>query len=130
MTNDKCQLQRESNQHLITASSDDQRWHLAFITTNIVKDIDMGPVELGKWYGTETDFDATSGVLHGLLTDKASGMTLADITANVKDFGAYDPTVDGVFNTEGYFSAELSLLISKDPTLHQPNLAVIDNIDV
>ena len=59
----------------MVASSDDQHWHLAFLTTNIVKDIDMGPVELGKWYGVETDFDANSGVLHGLLTDKASGMT-------------------------------------------------------
>ena len=111
------------------ASSDDQHWHLAFLTTNIVKDIDMGPVELGKWYGVETDFDANSGVLHGLLTDKASGMTLADITANVKDFGAYDPKVDGVFNTEAFFSGEVSLINSQDPTLNHPNLAVIDNIN-
>lgn len=114
----------------IIASSDDHQWHLAFLTTNVLADVGMGvSVELGKWYGVETDFDANSGVLHGLLTDKESGMTLADITVNMTDFGNYDPKVDGVFNTEAFFSGEVSLANSKDPSLTHPNLAVIDNID-
>jgi hypothetical protein len=115
----------------IVASADDQNWHMAFLTPDIVKDIDMGVhIELGKWYGVETDFDANSGVLHGLLADKATGQTLADISVNVKDFGNYNQSVDGVFNTEGYFSGEDSLVHSSNPTLTRPNLAVIDNIDV
>jgi len=114
----------------VIASSNDERWHLAFLSTNIVKDIDMGvDVKLGQWVGVETDFDANSGVLHGLLTDKLTGRTLADITANVDDFDDYDPKVDSVFNTEAFYSFEISLINSKDPTLNHPNLAVIDNID-
>ena len=82
------------------ASSDDQQWHLAFITAN------MSPTRHGcaghtrsmGWRGDR--FRRHYRVLHGLLTDKASGMTLADITVNVANFGAYDPKVDGVFNTE------------------------------
>ena len=114
----------------IVASSDNHEWNLLFITTNVVAVVDMGvPVEPGKWYGVETDFDAYKGVLHGLLTDKTTGRTLADMTIKVADYGKYDPSVDGVFNTEAFFSGEGSLVHSSDPTLNRPNLAVIDNIN-
>ena len=43
--------------------------------------------------------------------------------------GAYDPSVDGVFNTEAYNDGEVSLSHTSDPTLTRPGLAVIDNID-
>jgi hypothetical protein len=114
----------------IIASSVNHEWNLAFITTNVVAVVDMGvPIELGQWVGVETDFDVNKGVLHGLLTDEATGHTLADMSINVADFGAYDPKVDGVFNTEAFISGEVSLINSKDPSLTHPNLAVIDNID-
>ena len=114
----------------VVASSDDQQWHLAFVTANVVADAPMGvPVKLGQWVGVETDFDATTGLLHGLLTDKASGMTLADMTLNAADFGKYDPKADGVFNIEAFTSGDISLINSQDPSLTHPDLAVIDNID-
>ena len=114
----------------VVASSDDQQWHLAFVTANVVADAPMGvPVKLGQWVGVETDFDATTGLLHGLLTDKASGMTLADMTLNAADFGKYDPKVDGVFNIEAFTSGDISLINSQDPSLTHPDLAVIDNIN-
>ncbi len=79
----------------------------------------------------ETDFDATNGALHGLITDKVTGAILTDTIAFLHDpkYGAYDPSVDGVFNSEAYFDSEISLLHSSDPTLTLPGLAVIDNID-
>jgi hypothetical protein len=121
----------ETSTGAVLASADDQQWHLTFITANVIADAPMGvPVTLGQWVGVETDFDATTGILHGLLTDKASGMTLADLTINVANFGPYDPKVDGVFNTESFTNAEISLINSKDPSLTQPSLAVIDNIDL
>ena len=43
--------------------------------------------------------------------------------------GTYDPSVDGVFNTEAYNDGEVSLSHTSDPTLTRPGLAVIDNID-
>jgi hypothetical protein len=79
----------------------------------------------------ETDFDAAGGVLHGLLTDQATGKILSDTTVSLADlkYGNYDSSVDGVFNVEAYVDAEISLVESSDPTLTRPGLAVIDNID-
>jgi hypothetical protein len=116
----------------IVASAQTHTWHLFAVTPNVVADIDLGVrVEEGKWYGVETDFDATSGTLHGLITDKVTGAILTDTMAFLRDpkYGAYDPSVDGVFNAEAYFDSEISLLHSSDPSLTRPGLAVIDNID-
>ena len=44
-------------------------------------------------------------------------------------YGKYDPSVDGVFNTEAYIDGEVPLVHISDPTLTRPRLAVIDNID-
>ena len=121
----------------IIASSETHTWRLLAGTVNVLADIDLGiQVEEGKWYHLETDFDATSGVLHGVVTDIASGNILADKMAFLTDpkysfaGGTYDPVVDGVFNSEAYFDGEHSLLASTDPSLTRPGLAVIDNIDV
>jgi hypothetical protein len=114
------------------ASTDTQTWHLFAATANVVADIDLGiHIETGKWYGVETDFDAAGGVLHGLLTDQATGKILSDTTVSLADlkYGNYDSSVDGVFNVEAYVDAEISLVESSDPTLTRPGLAVIDNID-
>ena len=105
-------------------------------TANIVANIDLGvQVEEGKWYGVETDFDATNGILHGLITDKATGPYCLTQWYSCTDpkyafaGGTYDPSVDGVFNTEAYNDGEVSLSHTSDPTLTRPGLAVIDNID-
>jgi hypothetical protein len=116
----------------IVASAETHTWHLFAATPNVVADIDLGVrVEEGRWYGVETDFDATNGTLHGLITDKATGAILTDTMAFLHDpkYGAYDPSVDGAFNAEAYFDSEVSLVHSSDPTLTRPGLAVIDNID-
>jgi hypothetical protein len=116
----------------IAASAETHTWHLFSATLNVTADIDLGiNVEEGKWYGIETDFDAASGVLHGQVTDIASGSVLSDTMVFLYDseYGNYDPSVDGVFNAEAYIDAEISLSDSSDPTLTRPGLAVIDNID-
>ena len=102
------------------ASAETHTWHLFAVTPNVVADIDLGvQVEEGKWYSVETDFDATSGTLHGLITDKVTGAILTDTMAFLHDpkYGAYDPSVDGVFNAEAYFDSEISLLHSSDPII-------------
>jgi len=117
----------------ILASAETHTWHLFAGTANIVANIDLGvQIEEGKWYGVETDFDATSGILHGLITDKTTGAIVSDTMAFLQDpkYGNYDPSVDGVFNAEAYIDGELSLLEGNDPTLTRPGLAVIDNIDI
>jgi len=92
-------------------------------------------VQEGKWYGLETDFDAKNGILHGVVTDIASGITLSDKMGFLRDpkysflGGTYDPKIDGVFNAELYIDGEHSLTHSTDPSLTRPGLAVIDNID-
>ena len=108
----------------ILASAETHTWHLFAGTANIVANIDLGvQVEEGKWYGVETDFDATNGILHGLITDKATGAILSDTMVFLHDpkyafaGGTYDPSVDGVFNTEAYIDGEVSLLHTSDPTL-------------
>lgn len=120
----------------ILASAETHTWHLFAGTADIVANIDLGvQVEEGKWYGVETDFDATNGILHGLITDKATGAILSDTMAFLTDpryafaGGTYDPSVDGVFNAEAYIDGELSLLLGHDQNLSKPGLAVIDNID-
>jgi hypothetical protein len=116
----------------IIVSGETQTWHLFALTQNIVADLDLGVhVDEGKWYRAETDFDATHGVLHGVVTDITSGAILADKMVFLHDprYGNYDPDVDGVFNAEAYIDGEHSLLDSNDPSLTRPNLAVIDNID-
>jgi hypothetical protein len=102
------------------------------VTANVVADIDLGvQVEEGKWYGVETDLDTTSGILHGVITDKATGAVLSDTMAFLHDpkYGNYDPSVDGLFNAEAYYDSEVSLFHTTDPSLTRPGLAVIDNID-
>ena len=120
----------------ILASAETHTWHLFSGTANIVANIDLGvQVEEGKWYGVETDFDASNGALHGEVIDATTGLTLADKMVFVTDpkyafaGGTYDPSVDGVFNTEAYIDGEVSLSHTSDPTLTRPGLAVIDNID-
>jgi hypothetical protein len=79
----------------------------------------------------ETDFDAKNGILHGVVTDIASGITLSDTMVFLQDpkYGTYDPKVDGVFSAELYIDGEHPLTHSTDPSLTRPGLAVIDNID-
>ena len=120
----------------IVASAETHTWHLFSATTNVVADIDLGiQVEVGKWYSVETDFNASNGALHGEIIDATTGLTLADKMVFVTDpkyafaGGTYDPSVDGVFNTEAYNDGEVSLSHTSDPTLTRPGLAVIDNID-
>lgn len=117
----------------ILASSQTHTWHLFFGTANVLADIDLGlGVQVGKWYGIETDFNATTGALHGLVTDAATGATLSNRSISVTDprYGAYNPNVDGVFNVELYIDGEITLAFSNNPALNKPGLAVIDNIDV
>jgi hypothetical protein len=120
----------------IIASAETHTWRLGAGTANVLADVDLGvQIEEGRWYRLETDFDAASGVLHGVVTDIASGDILADKMAFLADpkysfaGGTYDPAIDGMFNSEAYFDGEHSLLVSTDPTLTNPGLAVIDNID-
>jgi hypothetical protein len=116
----------------LIASSETQTWHLVSATQNIIADDDLGiHIDLGKWYQAETDFDVANGVLHGVVTDIASGAVLADKMVFLYDpkYGNYDPKVDGAFNSEAYVEGEHSLVPSADPSLTRPNLAVIDNID-
>ena len=120
----------------LIASAETHTWHLFAGTANVVANIDLGvQVEEGKWYSVETDFNATNGALHGEVIDATTGLTLADKMVFVTDpkyafaGGTYDPSVDGVFNTEAYNDGEVSLSHTSDPTLTQPGLGVIDNID-
>lgn len=116
----------------ILASSQTHTWHLFSGTQNIIADIDLGlQVETGKWYGVAIDFDATAATVHGVITDATTGTTLADKMVFLTDpqYGTYDPSVDGVFNNEAYNDGEVGLGHTTDPTLDQPGLAVIDNID-
>ena len=85
----------------------------------------------GKWYGVEVDLNAKTGALHGVITDATLGTTLADKMVFLTDptYGAYDPKVDGVFDTESYMDSELTLVFGSDPNLNKPGLAVFDNID-
>ena len=85
----------------------------------------------GKWYGVEVDLNAKTGALHGVITDVKAGITLADKMVFLTDpkYGAYDPKVDGVFDTESYMDSELTLVFGSDPNLNKPGLAVFDNID-
>jgi hypothetical protein len=120
----------------LVASAETHSWHLFSGTANIVANIDLGvQVEQGKWYSVETDFNASNGALHGEVIDATTGLTLADKMVFVTDpkfafpGGTYDPSVDGVFNTEAYNDGEVSLSHTSDPTLTRPGLGVIDNID-
>jgi hypothetical protein len=120
----------------LLASAETHTWHLFSGTANVVVNIDLGvQVEEGKWYSVETDFNASNGALHGQVIDATTGLTLADKMVFVTDpkyafaGGTYDPSVDGVFNTEAYNDGEVSLSHTSDPDLNKPGLAVIDNID-
>jgi hypothetical protein len=119
----------------VAASTQTHTWHLGGFTTNIAADIDLGvPVVEGKWYTVETDFDATTSALHGTIIDATTGDVLADKMVFLNDpqyevFGEYDPSVDGVFNSEAYADSELTLVFGTDPDLNKPGLAVVDNID-
>jgi len=116
----------------LSASAETHTWHLSAGTQNVLADVDLGiHVKEGKWYGLETDFDATSGELHGVVTDISGGAVLADKMVFLQDpqYGKYDPAVDGKFNAEAYTDGEITLFESLDPTLTKPGLAVFDNID-
>jgi len=120
----------------LIASAETHTWHLFAGTANVVANIDLGvQVEEGKWYSVETDFNASNGALHGEVIDATTGLTLVDKLVFVSDpkyafaGGTYDPSVDGLFNTEAYNDGEVSLSHTSDPTLTRPGLAVIDNID-
>ena len=120
----------------LVASAETHTWHLFAGTAHVVVNIDLGvQVEEGKWYSVETDFNASNGALHGEVIDATTGLTLADKMVFVTDpkyafaGGTYDPSVDGVFNTEAYNDGEVSLSHTSDPTLTRPGLGVIDNID-
>jgi hypothetical protein len=117
----------------IAASAESHTWHLFAVTTNIIADIDLGLTpEEGKWYGVEVDLNAKTGALHGAVIDATTGITLADKMVFLTDpkYGAYDPKVDGVFDTEAYSDSELSLVFGTNRDLNKPGLAVVDNIDV
>jgi hypothetical protein len=63
----------------LIASGETHTWHLLAGTINVLADVDLGiEADEGKWYRLETDFDAINGVLHGVVTDIASGTVLAD----------------------------------------------------
>ena len=120
----------------LVASAETHTWQLFAGTQNTLAVIDLGiHIQEGKWYGVETDFDAKNGILHGVVTDIAKGITLADKMVFLQDpkyaflGGTYDPKVDGVFNAEAYIDGEHTLTHSTDPSLTRPGLAVIDNID-
>ena len=115
----------------LLASAETHTWHLFSGTANVVVNIDLGvQVEEGKWYSVETDFNASNGALHGQVIDATTGLTLADKMVFVTDpkyafaGGTYDPSVDGVFNTEAYNDGEVSLSHTSDPDLNKPGLAV------
>ncbi len=120
----------------LIASAETRTWHLFAGTPNVIADVDLSiDIQEGTWYHLETDFDTANGVLHGVVTDIASGTILADKMALLADpkysflGGTYDSSVDGAFNAEAYIDGEHSLLFSTDPSLTRPGLAVIDNID-
>jgi len=116
----------------LMASAETHTWHLVAGTQNVIADLNMGvTIQEGHWYRAQTDFDADKGVLHGVVSDISSGAILADKMLFLKDpkYGAYDPTVDGKLNAEAFFDGEHTLANSHDPSLTQPALAVVDNID-
>jgi hypothetical protein len=114
----------------VIGSSDTETWRVDAGTANIIADVDTGvKIQLGNWYGIETDLDASSGALHATITDKTLGTTLYDNTIFLTDYGNYQPCVDGVFNTEAYLDSEESLLFGTDPTKNTPALVMFDNID-
>jgi len=116
----------------LAVSAETHTWHLFSLTQNIVADLDLGvPVEEGKWYHGEADFDVANGILHGVVTDITSGAILADkmLFLNDPKYGNYDPNVDGSWSAEAFIEGEHSILQATDPTL-KPSLAVVDNIDI
>ena len=71
--------------------------------------------------------------------DRVAGRAMADL-GRLRRFGAvahrrsvgssaYDPKVDGVFDTGSYMDGELTLVFGSDSNLNKPGLAVFDNID-
>src|SRR4051794_36721312 len=70
----------------IIASAEPHTWRLLGGTQNVLADVDLGvQIEEGKWYRLETDFAPANGVLHGVVTDIASGTILADKMAFLTD---------------------------------------------
>jgi hypothetical protein len=100
-----------------------QDWRLFVGTADAVADTDLGlPVELGKWYGVQLDLDATAATARSRITDLATGATLLDTVTSLSALGPWDPAVDGIFNVESFWDAEISAKTT-------PGLWVIDNID-
>jgi hypothetical protein len=100
-----------------------QDWRLFVGTANAVADLDLGlPVTLGKWYGVELDLDANAATARSRITDLATGATLLDTVTLLSALGSWDPAIDGRFDIEAFWDAEISAKTT-------PGLWVIDNID-
>ena len=85
--------------------------------------IDLGaPATIGKWYDVQLDLDAVAANVHSRVTDIATGLMVLDNVTSLLPYGDWNPSVDGIFNTEGYFSGEVTAKTTS-------GLAVLDNID-
>jgi hypothetical protein len=108
----------------IYAGSVTKEWKVFVWTENTFTDHKLGlPVVLGKWYGIEFDVDAVHATMRSLITDRASGDVLVNVTEDLTQFGAWNPIEDGSFDLESLFGGEIT-------AKQTPNIAVIDNIDV
>jgi hypothetical protein len=108
----------------IYAGSASQEWKMFAWTDNVLADFSLGvPITLGTWYHLEFDLDVPMATVHGKITDIATGDVLTDQTVSLRDFGDWDPKVDGYMDIESFFDAELS-------AENTPAIATIDNIDL
>ena len=115
----------------IYASSFDQHWRLYLVTENMGVDLDYGIfAELGTWYRVGIDLDVNLGTIASrivkistgdVLVDRVDSLNVLDALDGFDQGGAWDPTVDGIFDAEGFFDGELS----GDTAA----LAVVDNVD-
>jgi hypothetical protein len=107
---------------VIYPSARTRGWRLFAHTQNVAADFDLGlPATVGKWYGVQLDLNAAAGAVHSLITDAATGVTLADVVTSLP--ASWDPAVDGVLNLESFNSLELTALTTS-------GLATVDNIDL
>jgi hypothetical protein len=106
-------------------------WQLFAATDHVFAAADTHiSVQEGKWYGVEVDFNAPDGILHGVITDKTTGATLAAPSLFLKSpsYGHYTLADDGVFNVEAFIDTELTQAFGTG-THNIPGLGVVDNID-
>ena len=100
-----------------------QDWRLFVGTANVVADLDLGlPVALGTWSGVQLDLDAVAATARSRITDLATGATLLDTVTSLSALGAWDPTIDGIFDVEAFVDVELSARTTA-------GLWALDNID-